>query len=166
MIFVTVGTHEQPFNRLIKEIDNLKATGVIQEDVIIQSGYSDYEPKACEFSRFFSYGEMQELIARAHIVITHGAPATFLPVMQHGKTPIVVPRQKAFGEHINNHQLDFCEAVSEQQTPILIIKDIADLQKTMAAYDELAEKMGNLTLTSNNAAFNEKLEALVKELIQ
>ena len=24
MIFVTVGTHEQPFNRLIKKIDELK----------------------------------------------------------------------------------------------------------------------------------------------
>ena len=28
MIFVTVGTHEQPFNRLIEEIDRLKGEGV------------------------------------------------------------------------------------------------------------------------------------------
>ena len=42
MIFVTVGTHEQPFNRLIECIDNLKKDGVIQEDVIIQTGYSTY----------------------------------------------------------------------------------------------------------------------------
>lgn len=27
MIFVTVGTHEQPFNRLIKKIDELKGSG-------------------------------------------------------------------------------------------------------------------------------------------
>ena len=31
MIFVTVGTHEQPFNRLIKKVDELKRDGVIQE---------------------------------------------------------------------------------------------------------------------------------------
>lgn len=43
MIFVTVGTHEQPFNRLVQEIDNLKRDGVITEDVIIQTGYSTYE---------------------------------------------------------------------------------------------------------------------------
>lgn len=37
MIFVTVGTHEQPFNRLIQKIDELKKDGIINEDVIIQT---------------------------------------------------------------------------------------------------------------------------------
>ena len=31
MIFVTVGTHEQPFNRLIQKVDELKKDGIIQE---------------------------------------------------------------------------------------------------------------------------------------
>lgn len=39
MIFVTVGTHEQPFNRLLQKIDELKKDGTIQDDVIIQTGY-------------------------------------------------------------------------------------------------------------------------------
>ena len=39
MIFVTVGTHEQQFNRLIKKIDELKEQGAIREPVFIQSGY-------------------------------------------------------------------------------------------------------------------------------
>ena len=43
MIFVTVGTHEQPFNRLIQKVDELKKEGVITEDVIIQTGFSTYE---------------------------------------------------------------------------------------------------------------------------
>ena len=41
MIFVTVGTHEQPFNRLIQKVDELKKDGVITEDVIIQTEYED-----------------------------------------------------------------------------------------------------------------------------
>ena len=45
MIFVTVGTHEQPFNRLVKKVDDLKKNGIIQEDVIIQTGFSTYEPQ-------------------------------------------------------------------------------------------------------------------------
>ncbi len=44
MIFVTVGTHEQPFNRLIKEVDRLVETGIIKDEVFIQTGYSTYEP--------------------------------------------------------------------------------------------------------------------------
>ena len=31
MIFVTVGTHEQPFNRLIKKVDELKSKYNISE---------------------------------------------------------------------------------------------------------------------------------------
>lgn len=49
MIFVTVGTHEQPFNRLIQKIDELKKDGIINEDVIIQTGFSTYEPKYCQW---------------------------------------------------------------------------------------------------------------------
>lgn len=30
MIFVTVGTHEQPFNRLIQEVDHLKKKVLLQ----------------------------------------------------------------------------------------------------------------------------------------
>ena len=29
MIFVTVGTHEQPFNRLVQKIDELKRDGIM-----------------------------------------------------------------------------------------------------------------------------------------
>lgn len=54
MIFVTVGTHEQPFNRLIECIDNLKKDGVIQEDVIIQTGYSTYEPQILYLAKAIS----------------------------------------------------------------------------------------------------------------
>ena len=45
MIFVTVGTHEQPFNRLIQKIDELVRDGEIEDDVFMQIGYSTYEPK-------------------------------------------------------------------------------------------------------------------------
>ncbi|HEM4221640.1 TPA: multidrug MFS transporter, partial [Streptococcus suis] len=38
MIFVTVGTHEQQFNRLIKEIDLLKKNGSITDEIFIQTG--------------------------------------------------------------------------------------------------------------------------------
>lgn len=72
MIFVTVGTHEQPFNRLIEYIDNLKRDGIISEEVIIQTGFSTYEPKYCKWSKLLPYKEMVKNVADARIVITHG----------------------------------------------------------------------------------------------
>lgn len=103
MIFVTVGTHEQPFNRLIQKVDELKKDGVITEDVIIQTGFSTYEPKYCQWSKLIPYQQMIKNVADARIVITHGGPASFIMPLQIGKTPIVVPRQHQF-----NHQLDNC----------------------------------------------------------
>ena len=35
MIFVTVGTHVQPFDRLIRKVDELKRDGNIQEEIIM-----------------------------------------------------------------------------------------------------------------------------------
>ena len=34
MIFVTVGTHEQPFNRLIQKVDELKRDGIIKDMLV------------------------------------------------------------------------------------------------------------------------------------
>ena len=45
MIFVTVGTHEQPFNRLIEYVDKWAAG--VDEDVLIQTGVSSYKPVNC-----------------------------------------------------------------------------------------------------------------------
>lgn len=75
MIFVTVGTHEQPFNRLIQKVDELKKDGVITEDVIIQTGFSTYEPKYCQWSKLIPYQQMIKNVANARIVITHGGNA-------------------------------------------------------------------------------------------
>ena len=105
MIFVTVGTHEQQFNRLIEEVDKLKEDGTITEDVFIQTGFSTYEPKHCQWSKLISYKEMNRKIKEAGIIITHGGPASFIAPLQIGKIPIVVPRQEKYGEHVNDHQL-------------------------------------------------------------
>ncbi|HGR0070221.1 TPA: glycosyltransferase, partial [Streptococcus pneumoniae] len=113
MIFVTVGTHEQQFDRLIKEVDRLKKENLIQDEVFIQTGYSKYIPKYCEWEKIISYEKMNQLIEKSDIVITHGGPATFMGVIAKGKIPIVVPRQKKFEEHVNDHQLEFCNKVKQ-----------------------------------------------------
>lgn len=62
MIFVTVGTHEQQFNRLVKAVDELRADGILTEPVFIQTGYSTYEPIHCDHSRFVPFHQMLLLL--------------------------------------------------------------------------------------------------------
>ena len=165
MIFVTVGTHEQPFNRLIRKIDELKRDGIIKEEVIMQIGYSTYEPKYCRWSKLLPYSEMVKNVKDARIVITHGGPASFIMPLQIGKVPIVVPRQKEFDEHVNNHQVDFTKLIAERMNNIIPVYDIDDLKMTIDNYDQIAETK-NAGESSNNKQFNEKLEKIVDGLVK
>lgn len=159
MIFVTVGTHEQPFNRLIQAIDMLKETGVIDDEVIIQRGYSTYEPKHCKYYDFLSYDDMDKYVKVARIVITHGGPASFIAPLSVGKTPIVVPRQKKFDEHINDHQLDFCNELKRRKLLSFVINDIDELKESIASYQNSTNK-----LNFNNNKFIEKFNFELKKL--
>ena len=158
MIFVTVGTHEQQFNRLIKEVDRLKGEGLIQDEVFIQTGFSDYEPVHCQWKTLISYDEMNRYMDEADIVITHGGPATFMGVISKGKRPIVVPRQEKFGEHVNDHQLEFCNRVKKIY-PIILIKETSDILEKINDVDSKIVKTIN-----NNENFCRGLIELLQEI--
>lgn len=163
MIFVTVGTHEQQFDRLIKAIDMLIEKKIINEEVIIQSGFSTYQAKNCKYEKIIPYSEMIQNIKKARIVITHGGPATFIMALQEGKVPIVVPRQKQFDEHINDHQIEFAKLVRERQGNIIVIEDITDLEKVIKEYDDIIKDIQN-EVASNNEKFNLEFEKIVNGL--
>ena len=152
MIFVTVGTHEQQFNRLIKAVDDLFADGTIKEEVIIQKGFSDYEPKHCKCYKLIGYKEMQKYYDEARVIITHGGPASFMDALKRGKTPIVMPRLKKYGEHVNDHQDYFCREVEKRMGSIVVADDRNSLVKALKSNIE-AEKYGS----SGNTAFNDSL---------
>lgn len=163
MIFVTVGTHEQPFDRLVKKVDDLKKNGVIKEEVFIQTGFSTYEPKFCQWSKLIPYQQMVKNVAEARIVITHGGPASFIMPLQIGKIPVVVPRQHQFDEHVNDHQVEFARNVARRMGTIITVENIETLGDIITNYDQIIAGM-NHEMNSNNAKFNEELEKLVKKL--
>lgn len=164
MIFVTVGTHEQQFNRLIKEVDRLKGEGLIQDDVFIQTGFSDYEPVHCQWKNLISYDEMNRYMDEANIIITHGGPATFMGVISKGKRPIVVPRQEKFGEHVNDHQLEFVVKVRKIYKTLEIIVEIGDLEDTISG--GLMIENSESKFISNNENFNCQLDIIIKNVTE
>lgn len=163
MIFVTVGTHEQQFNRLIQKVDELKRDGAFPDEVVMQTGFCTYQPKYCEWSKLIPYQEMVRNVERARIVITHGGPASFIMPLQMGKTPIVVPRQKQFEEHVNDHQLEFARNVAARMGTIIPVEDVETLGDIIARYDEIVAQMGH-GMESHNKKFNEDLEKLIQDL--
>ncbi len=164
MIFVTVGTHEQPFDRLIKKIDELKRDDIITEEVFIQTGFSTYEPKFCQWEKLLPYLEMENKVRDARIVITHGGPSSFIMPLQIGKIPIVVPRKKQFDEHVNDHQVEFCKTVAERMGNIIVVENMDKLQDVIFTYDSIVSEMPSF-MKSNNKRFNRHIENIVAELL-
>ncbi|MBQ8133033.1 MAG: multidrug MFS transporter [Clostridia bacterium] len=163
MIFVTVGTHEQSFNRLVEYMD--KWASEHSEEVVIQTGFSLYEPNNCKWEKLFPYSEMIKKVEDARVVITHGGPSSFIMPLQIGKIPIVVPRQKKYDEHVNDHQLDFCKKLARQQNSIIVVEDVNELGEILNNYDELVFSMKN-NIMSNNEKFCIELEKIVDELFR
>lgn len=166
MIFVTVGTHEQQFNRLVERIDEMKRDGVLgDEEVFVQTGFSTYEPKYCKWSKLIPHKELSRYMDEARIIITHGGPASFVMPLQMGKVPIVVPRRVQFDEHVNDHQLIFAREVANRNGNIILVEMVDELEKVILEYEQLAAGMAP-DMKSNNANFNNELEKLVEGLFR
>ncbi|MCJ1991695.1 multidrug MFS transporter [Lactococcus piscium] len=160
MIFVTVGTHEQGFDRLIKAIDELVRDGKITEDVFMQIGYSTYEPKYTKWDKVIGYDIMKKYMNEADVVITHGGPSTYMQIIQLGKIPVVVPRLVQFNEHVNDHQLWVTKQVMDKGYPLIICENIDDILLDIIK----SKHMDNLSEISNNDEFIKKFVLEVGEL--
>lgn len=64
-------------------------------------------------------------------ILTSGGPASFIMPLQIGKTPIVVPRQHQFNEHVNDHQVEFARNVAKRMGTIIEVENKNDLVSAM-----------------------------------
>jgi len=151
MIFITVGTHTQPFNRLLVEVDNLISKGFIKKRVVAQIGYSTYKPKNYEFFNFTSYKKILSLNKKADIVISHAGVGSIIIALKYKKPLIIVPRLKKYNEHTDNHQLQIAKAF-ENENKAIVVYDI--------------EKLGNAIKNAKkfNFKYIYKENTLVKEV--
>ncbi len=92
-------------------------------------------------------------------------PASFIMPLQIGKTPIVVPRQHQFNEHVNDHQVEFARNVAQRKGTIIPVEDINTLGDIITNYDQIVAGMRH-GMSSNNARFNEELEKIVEKMME
>ena len=110
MIFVTIGTHPDQFDRLVRRIDEIAPK--IKEKIIIQRGFTKYIPKNVESFTFAD--NLEPYFNEARLVISHSATSLLEFVLKNKKPIITVPRQKKFKEHINDHQVEFALFLKEK----------------------------------------------------
>ena len=107
MIFVTVGTHHQPFARLIDALAALP-----DDELVVQHGHSPAPAAVREAVAFLSFREIAERMRSADVVVTHAGVGSILLARREGHTPVVVPRLHRHGEHVDDHQVELTEALA------------------------------------------------------
>lgn len=113
MIVATLGTHPQPMDRLVRRLDELVATGDLSEPVILQTPAVGYEPRFLEVRPVLPYRALMDLLRDAEVVISHAGPATLAGIRLFGKAPVVVPRSKRHGEHVDDHQEFYARRIAK-----------------------------------------------------
>jgi UDP-N-acetylglucosamine transferase subunit ALG13 len=109
---VSVGTDYHPFDRLCRWIDTWLADGGDEHArCFVQTGTST-PPAHAEHGQYLGHEQMESMMREAAVVICHGGPGTIMLAATMGKRPIVVPRRKAAGEHVDDHQHAFTRRIA------------------------------------------------------
>ena len=158
MIFVTLGTQDKDFSRLLKAIDREIEKGTIKEKVIVQAGHTKYESKNMEIFDLIPTDEFNEIIEKCDLLITHGGVGNILSAIKRGKPVIAAARLKKFKEHTNDHQKQIIGEFTKQGY-ILELKDFGKLGKMI----EKAKTFKAKKFKSNTSNFINLLENYIIE---
>lgn len=152
MIFVTLGTQDKPFKRLIEAVEKQVSLGNITEEVIVQSGCTKYSSTKLRIIDYMSESEHINLLKEARLVITHAGAGTIIQGLENNKVIISAARRKEFGEHVNNHQEQLLENFSKDGY-VLALTDFDKLDEVL----EKAKSFKPKKFKSNNELFINKM---------
>ena len=111
LLFATVGA-TLPFDRLVKSVLELKASGDIPERIVLQVGKGAHKlppMEGVEVVETLSFGQVQTLLHHADIVICHGGTGSLITALRAGCRVISMPRLFRRGEHYDDHQAEITE---------------------------------------------------------
>ncbi len=136
MIFVTVGTTPFPFYRMVDVVKRLAKERKKEETIVFQHGNTrcDIKEKHVYLYTFLPFSNMEQYIKQARVIVTHGGPATIYQTLATGKVPYVLPREKRYGEHINDHQARFCHMLEGQRKIVILNLNMMQLMNRPIKY--------------------------------
>ena len=161
MILVTVGTHEDPFDRLLAAADALGAE--LGEEVVIQAQSTHLVLQHARRIGVVEPPRLESLARQARLVVTHAGPGSILVAARAGHVPIVVPRDPRHGEHVDSHQVLFARRLQER---VHVVEDPADLASAVRSHDDVVARLQPLDLDGERSmVFAKRLGALVEGIV-
>ena len=129
MIFATLGTHHQPFERFLHAAVAFAA----DRELIVQHGYTPplASPSSVSWRQWLTPQEMGVSMRAASVVITHAGVASVVDALRAGHYPVVLPRSGHLGEHVDEHQIQIVAALAAMGL-VIPFRDDTALETTLA----------------------------------
>ena len=160
MIFVTLGTQDKKFTRLLDCIEKNIKNGVIKDEVIVQAGSTSYQSDVMEIKPFLDRDEFKKYLMDAKVIITHGGVGTILEALKNGKKVIGAARLEKYGEHVNDHQVQLLTRFDEDKY-IIYAENLDEFDK----YYKKIKRFKPKKYVSNQDKFNEQLDNYISKYI-
>jgi UDP-N-acetylglucosamine transferase subunit ALG13 len=100
-VLVTLGTIPYDFRRLV---ERMLAIVPAEAEVTWQTGATDVSGLPIEARALMPGDELEAAIRAADVVVAHAGTGSALAVLGAGRCPLLVPRERAHGEHVDDHQ--------------------------------------------------------------
>lgn len=113
MIFVTLGTQDKQFTRLLNDIEKEIEKGNIKEKVIVQAGHTKYDSNNMQIFDLLDKDDFDKYIKECDLLITHGGVGSIITGLKNDKKVIACPRLAKYNEHMNDHQKQIIERFTE-----------------------------------------------------
>ncbi|HET8758314.1 MAG TPA: glycosyltransferase [Solirubrobacteraceae bacterium] len=127
MIVVTIGTNEQPFDRLIRAARTLDS-----DELLVQYGSSREPHGRGEWVEFLSFDELAERARSARAFVCHAGVGSIMLARRCGHRPIVMPRRHHLGEAVDDHQVFLAKRLAKSGI-VTLVEDEAQLAAALAA---------------------------------
>ena len=159
MIFVTLGTQDKSFSRLLKAIDKEIEKGNIKDKVVVQAGFTKYKSKNMEIFDLIPADKFDQYIEKSDLVITHGGAGSILTALKKNKKVIAAARLSKYKEHTNDHQIQIVKEFSDEGY-ILELNDFNKLGKLI----EKSKKFKPKKFMSNTKNMIKLLEDYIEDV--
>jgi UDP-N-acetylglucosamine transferase subunit ALG13 len=157
--FVAVGTHIDPFDRLLREVDEAVGRGVLPLPVVAQSGVSQYEPRNFAAVQWMSPHQIDAAIMEHRYTVCHAGSGLIARALGARRKPLVIPRLAEFGEHVDDHQLQIATRLGEYGLVVALEGEITPQDVAAAGHVDPGEADFN-HLPRMEDALADELEAL------
>jgi len=118
--FVAVGTHRQPYDRLLGIVAGGIDDGLLPQPVRAQVGPARWQAANSHVSPHLSREELEAAVHSADVVVCHGGAGIISSALAAGRRPIVVPRRAALGEHVDDHQYQLTRKLADWGLVVIV----------------------------------------------